>query len=79
MVDILQIFILFQIEAKNKTQIVSVAEWSSEDGYKRDATHVKEKFPRFFRIGTVGILISSACTTPFRFYISCKKWNAILQ
>ena len=45
----------FQIEAKNKTQVVSVADWSTKSGYKRDATHVKEKFPRFFRIGTVFI------------------------
>ena len=44
---------LIQIEAKNKTNIVDVAEWSTETGYKQETNYVKEIFPRFFRIGTV--------------------------
>ena len=45
--------IMIQIEAKNKTNIVDVAEWSTETGYKQETNYVKEIFPRFFRIGTV--------------------------
>ena len=48
---------LIQIEAKNKTNIVDVAEWSTETGYKQETNYVKEIFPRFFRIGTVFFMI----------------------
>ena len=47
---------MLQIEAKNKTDVIKVADWSTETGYKGATNYVKEKFPRFFRIGTVVIL-----------------------
>ena len=43
----------FQIEAKNKSDVVKVADWSTQTGYTGATNYVKEKFPRFFRIGTV--------------------------
>ena len=46
---------MLQIEAKNKTDVIKVADWSTETGYKGATNYVKEKFPRFFRIGTVEI------------------------
>ena len=47
---------MVQIEAKNKTDVIKVADWSTETGYKGATNYVKEKFPRFFRIGTVIML-----------------------
>ena len=41
------------IEARNTTYTSPIATWSTEGGYKRDPSHKKEQFPRFFRIGTV--------------------------
>ena len=52
-VNLLSYPLRLKVEAKNNTDTVPIATWTTATGYAQNSNYQKEKFPRFFKIGTV--------------------------